>query len=150
MNTACFEYNQIDAAICQLNRAITIFLDDKDFFSSATLAGAAEELFGKMLTQYGRKTSLQKEIDTYSEYLTNQELIDLAEKQNKEKSLIRIINNQRDWLKHLKNEDFYNYQNPEDEACALIARAIENYNEIFPELTSEMEKFRTFQQNKHD
>ena len=42
-----FEVSKIDSAIVQLDRAIRLFLDHQAFIPAITLAGAAEEIFGK-------------------------------------------------------------------------------------------------------
>lgn len=42
---------QLEAAKAQLDRALILFLDDKDFISAATLAGAAEGIMGGMLLE---------------------------------------------------------------------------------------------------
>ena len=51
-------YSQLDIAITQLNAAIRLFLDDKDYISSATLAGASEEIVGAMLRRNGEDAAL--------------------------------------------------------------------------------------------
>jgi hypothetical protein len=40
---------QLEAAKAQLDRALTLFLNDRDFIPAATLAGAAEGIMGSML-----------------------------------------------------------------------------------------------------
>ncbi|MDH3467534.1 MAG: hypothetical protein OES26_16775 [Gammaproteobacteria bacterium] len=40
---------QIEVAQCQLNRAITLFLDENDYYSSGTLTSASEAIFGKLI-----------------------------------------------------------------------------------------------------
>ena len=68
-----FEYNQIGAAKAQLETAITLYLDKNDYFSSATLAGAAEEIFGKLLESNGLSNSLSNEADLLMSLLTRAE-----------------------------------------------------------------------------
>ena len=56
-----YSYQRIDLAKEQLDVALEIFLSHKSNVSALTLAGAAEEIFGKSLTQRGEKTTLQHE-----------------------------------------------------------------------------------------
>ena len=53
-----------------------------------------------------------------------------------------MLNYQRNWLKHLKNEDeFYNYRNAKFEASELINRAVRNYLWLTNKKTSEMDRY---------
>src|SRR5579859_5424988 len=47
----------------QLDRALRLFLDDRDYVSAITLAGASEEILGKLLEKGGRKHSLQEFVE---------------------------------------------------------------------------------------
>ena len=47
--------SNLDIAERQLERAIVLFLDDKDYVSALTLAGAAEEILGKLLNKAGKE-----------------------------------------------------------------------------------------------
>ena len=43
--------SNLDVAERQLERAIALFLDEEDYVSALTLAGAAEEILGKLLNK---------------------------------------------------------------------------------------------------
>ncbi|MGB5774116.1 MAG: hypothetical protein WBP89_05600 [Sedimenticolaceae bacterium] len=48
-----FSFDKQGAALQQLDRAILLFLNEKDFVSSITLAGAAEEILGALVSKAG-------------------------------------------------------------------------------------------------
>jgi aryl-alcohol dehydrogenase-like predicted oxidoreductase len=52
-------HKQLEAAKNQLDRAIKLFFDEADYYSAATLAGASEEILGKMLEAQGEKNALK-------------------------------------------------------------------------------------------
>lgn len=143
-----FEYTQDEVAIKQLNQAIRLFLDEEDYFSSATLAGAAEEIFGSMLRIEGRKASLDVEADRISLALTDAERDALKTKKGERNGIVNILNSQRNWLKHHKEEDFTNFSDPKREARDLIDRAVINYMELKDETTDEINRFRVYQQSE--
>ncbi len=49
--------NKKSIALHQLNRAIELFLDEKDYICSITLSGAAEEILGRMVEHECDNTS---------------------------------------------------------------------------------------------
>lgn len=51
-------YTKQEIAELQLDRAICIFLDEQDFISAITLAGAAEEILGDLLEMQGKTSAL--------------------------------------------------------------------------------------------
>jgi len=51
-------YTKQEIAELQLDRAICIFLDEQDFISAITLAGAAEEILGELLELQGKTSAL--------------------------------------------------------------------------------------------
>lgn len=143
------EYKQDDIALRQLERAIKLFLDERDFFSSATLAGAAEEIFGQMLKQKGQTNALERETSRLFAGLTNAERDALTDRQEKLRGVRDLLTFQRNWLKHLRDEDFTGYSDPRPEARDLIARAIDNYCDLFGSFTNEMERFREYQRHEY-
>jgi hypothetical protein len=52
-------YSKRDLARVQLERAITLHVDEHDHVSAITLAGAAEEILGKLLTNAGGTPSVK-------------------------------------------------------------------------------------------
>lgn len=51
--------SNIEVAHRQLERAIALFMDEQDFVSALTLAGAAEEILGKLLAEQGKSHWLE-------------------------------------------------------------------------------------------
>jgi hypothetical protein len=52
-------YQKVEIAQRQLDTAIRLFLEGKDFFSVVTLAGAADEILGKELEHHGLVSALR-------------------------------------------------------------------------------------------
>jgi hypothetical protein len=63
MEDRCLTLSKIEVAEHQLNAAIRLYLDEDDFVSAITLAGAAEEILGKLLEKQGRQHSLAEFAD---------------------------------------------------------------------------------------
>lgn len=52
-------YARVDLATEQLDMALVLFLEKHSYVSALTLAGAAEEIFGKALAHQGKEYSLK-------------------------------------------------------------------------------------------
>ena len=52
-------YYRSDLALAQLETALRLFAKGKEYASVITLAGAADEIFGKFLAASGRENSLE-------------------------------------------------------------------------------------------
>ena len=126
-------YSKLDLAEHQLNRAINLYLDEKDFISSITLAGAAEELLGKILNQVGVKNALDEYVDSFNAF--GNELKDY------EKWFVSQFNYYKNNLKHLevkqvKNSPFANDPPPIDipiyasAVTDVIHRALTNHSRL--------------------
>jgi len=112
-------YTKQELAEHQLDRAIRLLLDENDPICAITLAGAAEEIFGKLIESQGGKHSLQEFID---------ECLAMGSSHNnaewKPKDFREIVNFFRNELKHyVEGSDIT--VSPE---CAhdIIDRAAEN------------------------
>ena len=134
-------YYRTDLARSQLDTALRLFAEGKDFASVITLAGAADEIFGKFLAAAGRENSLESlkrsvgeiHMKLYGEPTPPRQIADRA-------------NRARNSLKHWDQGD------PEIikldlrvEACDLLYRAIDNYWALEAKLTSAMEEFQRAQ-----
>ncbi len=51
-------YSKLEIAVHQLERAIKLYLDEKYYISTITLAGASEEILGKIIESAGGETDL--------------------------------------------------------------------------------------------
>ena len=116
-------------------------LVEEDFYSSATLAGAAEEIFGALLSAQGKEPILKTQISRTLELLTPGEREVIAVKGNEEKGIANELNFQRNWLKHRMEEDFYNYSDSKREAADLVYRAVCNYMALGYEYSDTIRKF---------
>lgn len=115
-------YLRIDLAKEQLEVALTLFLDHQRFASAITLAGAAEEIFGKELIRRGNQSALEWKFDHMR---VSHEL--LYRKQLQPKVFFAEENRIRNALKHLREDDTPTLTaNLEDAACWMLVRACEN------------------------
>ena len=124
-------------ALTQLETALRLFAEGKDFYSVVTLAGAADEILGKLLEQRGGVTALAS--------LTRASIaihIQVHGKPATEKSFADRANLARNALKHLQaggaptvNLDI------REEAEDMLDRAISNYWELENRLSPAMEAF---------
>lgn len=109
-----------DVAIRQLNFAIDLFLSNKEPLAVITLAGAAEEILGRLVSRDG-KVNMKDELVRLDKELTGgREFVVVSNE----------INGLRNSLKHANDlsENFIEY----DEAAPLayLMRAIVNYQRL--------------------
>lgn len=123
----------------QLLRAVILLEDENDAISALTLAGAAEEILGKMAQQKGHSTAF----DDWAVY--HRSFWDYAVKRANEegrtitapddKTLKRKINSTRNELKHndrgknVRVEAMFNY-----DAEDMLLRALRNYLKLYDRL----------------
>ena len=108
-----------EVAIHQLDRAIDLFTQEQDIICATTLAGASEEIFGKLLEKIGGQSWLKEHIDLCLDLLGH-----AGHPEIKEKDIAKERNQLRNNLKHLcDGEDVLviNF-----EAKEMIDRAINN------------------------
>lgn len=133
--------HKIEVAKLQLDTAINLFLDDVDFISSLTLAGASEEILGKLLEREG-KDSMLKKLHSWYEDTSGEEI--------KYGEFAQKANLARNCLKHatIKEEDeleIYKW-----EAVQMIRRAMTNYKELTGNPTETMLKMAVWIENNKD
>jgi hypothetical protein len=115
-------YVRIDLAKEQLEVALALFLDHQSFASAITLAGAAEEIFGKALHRRGNQSVLEWKLSHMQVF---HEL--LPWKEFRPKSFFAEENRTRNALKHFGENDTPTLTtNLEDAACWILVRACEN------------------------
>ncbi len=129
-------YLRLDLAKEQLDVALTLFLDHRHYAAAITLAGAAEEIFGKELSRRGKQPVLEWKIchmKVFHELLHGKEL--------HTKSFVYEENRIRNALKHFGEKDTPTLTaNLEDAACWMLVRSIENAQR----LEVEIERFFDF------
>ena len=127
-------HSQLDLAVEQLEIALDLFLDGTSHVSSLTLAGAAEEIFGKEAERSGRGSLLKEELQM-SNHL--QKIWPGGE--TKWKDFIDSKNAARNAAKHL-NEQGALTADLEGAACWMLVRALANRRLLeLPELRREHE-----------
>jgi hypothetical protein len=127
-----------DLALAQLQTALRLYFDDGDRGSVITLAGAADEIFGKLLAASGRDSSLKSLIAAVAEI--QQKLFGEAAEA---KHIADRANAARNSLKHWDIGDTEIVKFDLDtEARDMLNRAIDNYWMLEQNLTPEMERFQ--------
>ena len=125
-------------AFRQLETALRLYSEREDYYSVITLAGASEEIFGKLLKENNPENaldSLKKAGSAVHEALFDE---DLAEKEISER-----VNWVRNLLKHWSSGQpkVVEFDAPE-EAKDMLTRAIDNYDELNGNLTPAMQRFQ--------
>jgi hypothetical protein len=130
-------YYREDLARQHLDTALTLFAEGNDFGSAITLAGAADEVFGKFLTAEGKENSLEAlkcavaaiHLKLYGEPTPPKHIADRA-------------NMAKNSLKHWDVGDAKLVKfDLRQEAIDMLSRAIDNYWLLKEDLTPAMEKF---------
>ncbi len=130
-------YDKRCIALTQLEAALRLFFEGRDYFSVITLAGAAEELFGKMLSRSGKGNSLEEltagAVAVYK-HLFGEEI--------GAKGFADRANRARNALKHLDAGGHPTITlNVREESIDILNRAIDNYWHLEESLTPAMECF---------
>ena len=123
----------------QIDTAIELFLERKDYLSVVTLAGAGEEILGKLLTRHSKKNMMDclKELDIQISGGRESKIV------NEE------INGFRNNLKHANDEDEneIDMADGQEHAIAMLSRAITNYALFEGRLSSTMDQFLKWLRN---
>ena len=129
------EYSRIEVAISNLDEAIRMYFkvkNDIEFFPVIILAGACEEVLGKIYER-SRKDSVHKIMK--KEYSKE---VGKKEKEVNDEHTNRIKN----WLKHADDQDKDKIKiNVEVEVVQYILRGIGNYHLLFNNLKEEHKHF---------
>lgn len=122
----------------QLETALRLFFEGKDFASVITLAGAADEIFGKLLTSSGRESSLEglkKSVAAIHEKLYGEPI--------EPTQIASRANRARNSLKHWdEGQPMIIKLDLAQEATDMLFRAIDNYWALNESLTPAMEQFQ--------
>ena len=133
-------YQRVDLAKEQLETALELFLRRGSFVSALTLAGAAEEILGKALSQRGEKTTLEHEYPLIRpvEELFRYESFSWKEFVEK-KNLVRNA------AKHMKDaSELIVTADLEDEALWMIVRACDNHARLGLQEAPLMKEFKAW------
>jgi hypothetical protein len=125
---------KLEIAEHQLDRALQLFLDESDYVSALTLAGASEEILGKLLESAGQTHSLAEFVGAcvrtgkivFNELWPAKDFADMA-------------NHFRNGLKHLTDGQAMTI--PREAAVEMLDRAIDNLWRITGRETPRMRKF---------
>lgn len=133
--------NKIEIARLQLDTAINLFLEDTDFISSLTLAGASEEILGKILEREG-KDSLLKKLHSWYEETSGEEI--------KYGEFAKKANLARNCLKHASIKEEVELEIFKWEAVQMIMRAMTNYKELTDKPSKSMLKMAEWLEENKD
>jgi hypothetical protein len=126
---------KLDIAEQQLVHAIELFCFGERMVSAITLAGAADEILGKLVADDGKTNAMEREVDYVCE-MFEYHFGSVADR----KAFRDFENNARNELKHLCTGKAIEID-LEQEAVNLIERAINNFQILRPGPNS---AFRTF------
>jgi hypothetical protein len=119
-----------------------LFLDDRDYVSAITLAGAAEEILGKLLNKEGMSHWLDEITDGALRLLGYEgEALQSPEAKKAGKEIANISNHYKNRLKHFNAEDHITFS-VDVQAAEMIDRAISNYWSLTQRETGAMGRFR--------
>lgn len=114
------EYSKQEIALYQLEMAIKLFFEGEDYISCITLAGASEEITGRMIQEEGKKNFL----DQLRDYYKNDPVIDTSEK------FYRWARTTRNALKHFNDKNEKSVYVCKLEAYQYVQAAVCNYLNI--------------------
>lgn len=116
---------KFEVAKIQLVKAIELFCSQESL-PAITLAGAAEEILGKLVKKGGGTNALEEEIKDQCELY--QTVFGCS---GEPREFATLMNNSRNELKHLMSGNQLEF-NLEEEAVNLIQRAIDNFQKLEP------------------
>ena len=127
------------AALQQLHRAIDLFLDERDYLSALTLAGAADGVFGEWLEE---ERGLQAAVNHMAEIVALMQRKLSGEPFTAEDARTDL-NWVRNWLKHYWPASDPSSFDARSWAHDMIERAIDNYLDLTKRgETDQMIRFR--------
>lgn len=132
----------LEIAHRQLERSIDLFMVQRDYVSALTLAGAAEEILGKLLNREGKSHWLDEITGGALEALgfIDKEA-DSAEAKKARKEIANLANFYKNRCKHFSEEGQIVFA-VDVKAAEMIDRAISNYWELTKRETGGMGRFR--------
>lgn len=135
-------YTYLDIARVQLEKSVVLYMSEGDYISAITLAGAAEEILGKMVKFSGKKNALAQEVEVGLEL--NEIFSGCPDL--RELSANEIIAEAVFWRNRMKHLDVSTLTgvllDDKEAAKDLIERALKNYEALGQQLSAEMIKCR--------
>ena len=122
------QISKLDVAKRQLEAAITLHFSDGDYLAVITLAGASEEILGKLLQRTGKPAMINHLVDLDKE-LTGGRPFETVRKE---------VNGARNSLKHANDPNEDDVTVEPGEAIAMLGRAVVNYVSITGSATPAM------------
>jgi hypothetical protein len=119
--TSFQKISKLEIARAQLDVALRFYLKDQEYIAAITLAGAAEEILGKMAAQNDQTPSLKRKI------LEVQSSIKTVWGDEVKESVVADLKNKaRNELKHICSGDIL-HADLEHEAALMLERTLENF-----------------------
>lgn len=112
---------KLQVATSQLRLAIALFMEERELISAITLAGAAEEIFGKLAASAGSTPALNRRAEG-----ARQLHVELWGNDPGDKVFIDLKNKTRNELKHISS-GLPLAIDLEHECIRMLDRAVENY-----------------------
>lgn len=116
----------------QLFHAVDLFLNGEELVCAITLAGAAEEILGKMVEAQRQSHALSQSIERLTDMITIAQMNKLIPNDivpPKRKEFVTVLNATRDACKHYRDGAPL-MTNLNQEAYSLIRRAIKNFKTL--------------------
>ena len=128
-------FTKFEIAEAQLNRALDLYMSSEDLISSITLAGAAEEILGKLVIANGGESALDEKVNQLCEMHKF-----VFSETPAPRDYVNLRNKARNELKHIVDGEKIDLD-LEKEAVNMIRRAKANYLKLNP---SSRQKFWEF------
>jgi hypothetical protein len=123
-------FTKLEIAVTQLRLAIALFLEKREFIAVITLAGAAEEILGKLAAAAGHTPALTKHAEAARGMYAA-----MWKKDPGAKVFVDLKNRTRNEVKHLISGAPF-VGDIEAEAARMLDRAVENYRSLHPRAAS--------------
>lgn len=131
------KHNRLEMARSQLETALSLYFERRDYYSAVTLAGAADELFGKALRIEGKEPRIEELSRSVAAIYKKLYGRDLDPKKVAERA-----NQARNALKHWGVDQPLEVEfNLDEEVKDMLERGIANYWALYGDLTELMERF---------
>ena len=137
MSDSVHTYAKAQLAEIQLERALQLFLEQEDYVCAITLAGAAEELLGKLLEHLGETSTLKGLVDEC--VAVGRTVHGLHGKDWPTSWFSEIITFPRNDLKHIGDGGPVSLSR--DTVVAILCRAITNYRRLTGQESVRMKRF---------